>query len=584
MAKERVQRRLAAILAADVVGYSRMMGEDETGTLARLQACRTELLHPKVAEYGGRIVKTTGDGALVEFPSAVDAVQHAVDVQTAIRPWNAGAPEHQYIELRMGINVGDIIVEADDIYGDGVNVAARLEGLAEPGSVCISGTVFDQVKGKLDLTFEDLGPQKVKNISEPVRVYRWQSESTQTAAEIMPDEAPELPDKPSIAVLPFSNMSADPEQEYFSDGISEDIITDLSKLSGLFVIARNSSFAYKGQSPDVRRVAHELGVRHVLEGSVRRSGERVRINAQLIDATTGGHLWAERYDARLDDIFDLQDEITAQIVAALKITLTPSEQARSGRQPTGNLEAYDLYVRGRATAYQTSSAANLQSRSLLLRAIELDPNFAEPYALLSYTYMADWTFRWNDEPDLSRAFNMAERAVALGDELGLVHARLGWLLLFDKQHDAAIAELEKAIELDPNDAEGYAWFAEILNYSGDPERSIEMTKIAMRLNPHYPAPYIFHLGHSYFLLKRYRDASAAIEEAISRAPGFPVTRLFMATLCIETDKPDQAREHIDALMQAAPDVTVSWAQIYPYRSSAHLDRLLNGLRKAGLPE
>ena len=398
------------------------------------------------------------------------------------------------------------------------------------------------------------------------------------------EESLPLPDKPSIAVLPFENMSGDPEQEYFADGITDDIITDLSKLSGLFVIARNSSFAYKGQSPNIRKVTHELGVGHILEGSVRRSGGRVRINAQLVDARTSGHLWAERYDGNLEDIFNLQDEITAKIVAALQVALTPGEQARSGRQMTENMEAYDLYVRARATMYQTSKDANLQSRTLLLRSIELDSDFAEPYALLSYIYMADWTFRWTDVPDLSRAYEMAERAVALDDELGLAHARLGWLHLWDKTHDAAIAELERAIQLDPNDAEGYAWLAEILNYSGDPERSLEMTQRAMRLNPHYPAPYVFHLGHSYFLLKRYDEAEAAIGEAITRAPGFPVPRFFMAVLCSEIDKREQAREHIDALLTLMPDETVTLAeQMFPYRSPEHLERFLSGLRKAGLP-
>ena len=274
MAEERAERRLAAILATDVVGYSRMMGEDETGTLARLQALRKELLHPKVAEYGGRIVKTTGDGTLIEFPSAVDAVQHAVDVQTAIGPWHADTPENQRIEFRMGINVGDIIVEADDIFGDGVNVAARLEALAKPGGICISGTVFDHVKGKLDLPFDDLGPREVKNIAEPVRVYQWSVGKSAAVGNTQPNQKPPLPDKPSIAVLPFDNLSDDPQQEYFSDGLAEDLITDLSKISGLFVIARNSAFAFKGQSIDVRRVAEQLGVRHVLEGSVRKAGGR----------------------------------------------------------------------------------------------------------------------------------------------------------------------------------------------------------------------------------------------------------------------------------------------------------------------
>ena len=340
MAEARVERRLAAILAADIVGYSRLMGVDEAGTLKRVKALRAELLHPKVAAYNGRIVKTTGDGTLIEFPSAVDAVQHAVDVQREMAQRNANLPGGERMALRMGINLGDIIIDGDDIYGDGVNVAARLEGLAEPGGICISGTVYEHVRGKLEIAFEDVGEHTLKNIARPVRVYRVRMDKAVAIT------APALPDKPSIAVLPFQNMSGDPEQEYLADGIVEDTLTALSQVSSLFVVARNSSFAFKGKNPDVREVGRLLGVRYVLEGSVRRSGDRLRVTAQLIDATDGSHVWAERYDRQVQDIFDIQDELTKEIVTALRIQLTDGEQANIWLRSTHNVEAWGYAMRG----------------------------------------------------------------------------------------------------------------------------------------------------------------------------------------------------------------------------------------------
>ena len=400
MAEERVQRRLAAILVADVVGYSRLMEADEEGTRARLRLLQFELIDPKIAADGGRIVKTMGDGILVEFPSAVDAVRNGLDIQGAIRRRNTDVAEERQIGFRVGINVGDVIVEGDDIQGDGVNLAARLEQLCKPGEVYVSGTVYDQTAGKLTASFEDLGEQTVKNISKPLRVYRAYAEldADLQARHQAADSLQSPPDKPSVAVLPFNNLSGDIEQEYFSDGITEDIITDLSKISGLFVIARNSSFSYKGQSTDVRRVARELGVRNVLEGSVRKAGTRVRINAQLIDATSGGHLWAERYDGELDDIFSLQDEITRKIVSALEVKLTEGEQERERNLYVPNWEAYDCFIKGRyivtehyfkfsQQSGEPPSEANLVSaRHQFERAIELDPGFAGGYAGLSWVY------------------------------------------------------------------------------------------------------------------------------------------------------------------------------------------------------
>ncbi len=416
MAEERVQRRLAAILASDVVGYSRLMRADEAGTLAQLKTLRKELLDPKIAEYGGRIVKTTGDGILIEFPSAVDAVLHAVDVQQAMARRNADIAESQRMEIRMGINVGDVIVEDDDLFGDGVNVAARLEGLADPGGICISGNANEQVRDKLQAMFEDLGEQQVKNIDRPVQAYRvsLDSEGAAKATDIQSGTAPlSLPDKPSIAVLPFDNLSGDPEQEYFSDGMAEDLITDLSKISNLSVAARNSSFSFKGQMPDIKDVVEKLGVTFVLEGSVRKMGDRLRINAQLIDGADGRHIWAERYDGDMADIFEFQDDIREQIVSALQVSLTPTDKALTERKPTDSVEAYDLFLKGRANFYRHTLEDLLEAIKCFEVAIEIDPNFADAYGYLSYCHWWGWLQMLPEFDDnLDRANELAERGVA----------------------------------------------------------------------------------------------------------------------------------------------------------------------------
>ena len=386
MAEGRTQRRLAAVFVADVVAYSRLMAADEAGTLAALKAHRKELIDPTTAEHGGRIVKLMGDGALVEFASVVDAVECAVAVQRGMAERNHGIPEDRRIVFRIGINLGDIILDGDDIYGDGVNLAARLEGLAEPGGICISNSAREQVLGKVPLSFADLGEQRVKNIERPVRVYCVVMDGTPAAATAA---SPEPPDKTSIAVLPFTNMSGDPEQEYFADGISEDIITALSKISQLFVIARNSSFTFKGKSVRIQEVSSDLGVRYVLEGSVRKAGNRVRITSQLIDGETGGHLWAERFDRDLTDIFAMQDEVTREIVTALALKLTEGDRQRLTREHTDNMEAYDCFLRGREQLWRLTAETNAQARTLLERAVELDPNFASAFAYLAAVHLVD---------------------------------------------------------------------------------------------------------------------------------------------------------------------------------------------------
>ena len=417
MAEQRDQRRLAAIMVADVVGYSRLMGQDEAGTLARLKKLRAEFLHPKVAEHGGRIVNTTGDGTLVEFASAVDAVKHAIDVQRGMMERNAGLSDEERIDLRLGINVGDIIIDGDDIYGDGVNVAARLEGLAEPGGIYISGTVFDQIGSKLDLTVDDLGPQSVKNIAEPVRTYRIRIEAATLAAG-GGTATPPLPEKPSIAVLPFQNMSGDSEQEYFADGVVEEIITELSRIKWLFVIARNSSFAYKGKSPDIRQVGRELGVRYVLEGSLRKAANRVRISGQLIDAINGAHIWADRFEGGLDDIFELQDQITSSVVGAIEPALTTAEMRRANAKPTESLDAYDCFLQALALFHGFSSTGFENAVALCRKAITIDPQYATPYGLAARSLVYRVALGWASNVEIERndAIEFARKAIDFGTD------------------------------------------------------------------------------------------------------------------------------------------------------------------------
>src|SRR5437867_2929494 len=493
----RIERKLAAILSADVKGYSRLMGEDEVATIRTLTAYQ-EAMTTFIQQHRGRVVDASGDNLLAEFASVVDAVQCAVEIQRELKTKNADLPAPQRMEFRIGINVGDVIVEGERIYGDGVNIAARLEGLAEAGGICISGIVYDQVETKLALGYEYLGEQTVKNIAKPVQVYRVQME--------VGASTPTAPDKPSIAVLPFVNMSGDPEQEYFSDGITEDLITDLSKLSGLFVIARTSVFIYKGKAVEMAEVSRKLGVRYVVEGSVRKAGNRVRINAQLVDATTGGHLWAERYDRELQDIFALQDEVTQKIVFALKIKLTPEEQARFRQAPTDNLEAYDSFLRGQMYMWPSTQEANVQARQLFERAIELDPQYAGAYAVLGWTYFFEWAFQWSQAPQtLAQGFALAQRALTLDDSLPLAHTMLGAFYLWQKRHEQAIAEGERAITLGPNYAEGYAWLGGTFNMAGRPKEAIEVVQQAMRLNPHDPFFYLFILGFAYRLMGRHEE-------------------------------------------------------------------------------
>ncbi len=571
-----MQRKLTAIFIADVRGYSRLMGEDEEATIRTLTVYR-EVMATLIQKHWGRVVDSPGDNLLAEFASVVDAVRCAVEIQEELKARNAGLPENRRMEFRIGINLGDVIVEGERIYGDGVNIAARVEGLAEGGGICISGTVYDQVKNKVALGYEYLGEQAVKNIADPVRVYRARMDPDAAAASL--GGALDLPDKPSLAVLPFVNMSGDPEQEYFSDGLTEDLITDLSKISGVFVIARNSVFTYKGKAVKVEDVGRELGVRNVLEGSVRKAGDRVRITAQLVDAKTGGHLWAERYDRDLRDIFALQDEVTQKIVAALAVKLTGDEQERLVRQYTDNLEAYDYTLRGMEYFSRATKEANAQARQMFEKAIDLDPEYALAYCRLGLTHLMEWAFGWTQDPQsLEQAFELAQRAIALDDSLPEAHSVLGDVYLWKKQHEQAIAELEKTIALDPNDADGLTDLGSILTWAGRPEEAIGLIKKAMRFNPHYPAYYLFHLGHACFLTGEYEEAIAALKRVLNRNPDFVPAHFYLAASYSELGQEEEARTHVTELPEGSLEET---GQRLPYKDHGVLERLFGALRKVG---
>ena len=588
------------------------MNDDEEGTLARLKAHRNEAIDPTIGKHRGRIVKLMGDGALAEFASIVDAVRCAVGIQAAMSERNADVPEDRRIQLRIGVNLGDVIVEGDDIYGDGVNIAARLEGLAEPGGICVSGTVFDHVKGKVDLDFADLGERQVKNIPGSLRVYSVapgtkEGTTHDAVAPLYQTAEPEtgparkesgeavigidlsLPDTPSIAVLPFANMSADPEQEYFSDGITEDIITALSKISSLLVVARNSTFTYKGRAVDVKQVSREQGVRYVLEGSVRKASNRVRVTAQLVDATTGHHLWAERYDRDLEDIFAVQDEITREVVIALDVRLIAGEQARLWSSGTKNLAAWECV---RLSLDLRVTPEDLQeARRLCRRALDLDPNYATAWTMLGWGHHheVDVAMRHaskrSREAALDSALDCANKALELDPSYADAYCLLAICHLSKGEHDQAIAMSVKAVELAPNHAEVLGVSAITQNKSGRPERSLELIRKAMRLCPVYPSWYLWVLGTAYRLTCQIDFAIGAFEAAIKRDADYLAPLVGLASTLGEVGREEDAKTSVSEILRIDPDFSIKkYMGGLSYRDPAVSARFEDGLRKAGLPE
>jgi TolB-like protein/class 3 adenylate cyclase len=635
--KERLPRKLAAILHADIAGYSRLAGEDEDTTHRRLKES-LDLISSTVTSYHGRVINYAGDAALAMFEAVVDAVSCAVAIQHDIAKFNQDVPDERKLQFRIGVNMGDVIEDSGDIFGDGVNVAARLEGLAEPGGICIAESVHIAVGSKLPLDYQDIGAQSVKNIAEPIRVYqvalkpgaelpqptedrksveppkikKWNPlavaltivlivavsaaywlilrESEEVPASVE-QKALSLPDKPSIAVLPFINMSSDKEQEYFVDGMTEDLITDLSKISGLFVIARNSVFTYKGESIDLNQVAAELGIRFILEGSVRRSDKEVRINAQLIDVSTGGHLWAERYDGNLDDVFALQDRVTNKIVSVLAVKLSANDD-RNGKPETGNTDAYDEFLKGWNEYLKQTPKNYVRAISLFNKAVELDPSYSRAYAALAAVYWQSWKRLWHKEIGERRwhdARVQAEQFLsrAMQDPSQLAYQLSSAMSLQKGEIETAIIEAEKAIAMDPNDPEGYIALAGSLSYSGDAQQALLMVEQAMRLNPHYPPYYLYELGLVHFVGSAFDKAVSALEKAVALNPEDSWSQILLLATYGHLDRTDDAFKILDNLsrMNNYEALSVKTASFWhPFKESTDSERFADGLRRAGVPD
>ncbi len=630
-----MERRLAAILAADVVGYSRLIREDEAGTLAALKAHREQLIEPKVAERNGRIVKLMGDGLLIEFPSAVEAVQCAVEIQHTIGERNAEAPEEKRITYRIGINIGDIVVEDDDIYGDGVNVAARLEGLSEPSGICVARNVFNQVKDKLDLTIEHLGEREVKNIAEPVTVYRvvlddkaaalvtpvvqgaakpvyrrwvvaaaaavvlaaavwgvfwWHPWAPYVEPASLERMAFPLPDKPSIAVLPFTNMSGDPDQEYFADGMTEDIITDLSKFELFFVVSRNSSFTYKGASANVKDVARDLGVQYVVEGSVRKFDDRLRITAQLVDAIADKHIWAERYDRELQDVFQVQDEITQSIVTSVAPEYFSAELRRAQRKEEQNLDAWDAFMRGYWHFLRFTKDDNAAAQRLLREAIDLDSHRANYHGMLAVTHLMDALYGWSESRAVSFrvALESAERGLALDGQNTQALRSIGLVHFFSKNHDVALSYYERAVAVNPNEAENRALLGAALGVAGDYDAALDQFETAMRLSPRdaHIATWYNYLAVAAFVVGRNEEAAEWGRKTREANPQFPGGYRTLAASYGNLGRLTEAEAAREKLQELLPHLTIAQLRKrLPYfKNPDDLDRYLDGLRRAGLPE
>jgi adenylate cyclase len=569
-------RRLAAILAADVAGYSRLMGADEEGTLERLKALRRELLDPKIAEHHGRIVKTTGDGMLVEFASVVDAARCAVEVQQAMPERNTDVGADSRIELRIGINLGDVIVEGDDLFGDGVNIAARIEGLADSGGVFVSNTVYDHVRDRLPIVFEDLGERQVKNIARPVRVFRVRDANDAAKSQSAPTLP--LPDKPSIAVLPFANMSGDPEQEYFVDGMVEEITTALSRIRWLFVVARNSTFTYKGRPVAVKEVGRELGVRYVLEGSVRKAGQRVRITGQLIDAVTGTHLWADRFDGSLEDVFELQDKVASSVAGVIEPALQAAETARSAARPTEDLTAYDLYLRAYAMVWSSVKQAP-EALRLMEQAIARDPRYGPALAWAAFCcYRLVQDGRSEDpQADRLKSGDFARRALEVaGEDPGILANAAQALAYFGEDIGAMTALVDRALALNPSYARGWHISGVLRRWAGQPDIAIEHVEASLRLSPRV-GDSLAVMGYAHFVSRRFDEAVPKLLVAIHEDPSNPHPYRYLAACYAEMGRRDDAHEVIERLRAITPFVVPS---VIPYRNPEHRELFLSGLRLA----
>jgi adenylate cyclase len=575
----RVERRLAAILAADVAGYSRLIEADEEGTLRRLKALRAEVIDPKIAAHHGRIVKTTGDGLLVEFASVVDALRCAAEVQAAMGESNAPLPPDRRIAFRVGINVGDIVVEDGDIFGDGVNVAARLEGLAEPGGICVSARVQEDAAGRLDLAFEDMGEQALKNIARPVRAYRVLTAAGSTPARSSSD--PPLPSKPSIAVLPFANMSGDPEQEYFVDGMVEEIITALSRIRWLFVIARNSTFTYKGRPVDVKEVGRELGVRYVLEGSVRKAGQRVRITGQLIDALSGTHLWADRFDGSLEDVFELQDKVAVSVAGVIEPALQAAEMRRSAARPTADLGAYDLYLRALASFSPITKERILEALRLLDQAIAIDPRYGPALAQAALCHARLVTEGWTEAPKKNRCIgiDLARQALQVAEnDSGILAGAALVLARFGEDIGAMIGLVDRALALNPSFARGWRVSGLLRTFAGEPDLAIEHIETSLRLSPRERMGQpLSAMGMAYFFKRQFDEAASKLLLSIQDDPGFPNSYRILAACYAHMGRLDEAHAIVAQLRAITPLVVPGAAQ---FRNPEHRELFLSGLRVA----
>jgi len=579
MAEERVQRRLAAILAADVVGYSRLMGEDEAGTLAALKLRRREVLAPLVSQHGGRIFKLMGDGALVEFPSVVDAVQCAVDIQSGMAAANAALPASKQLLLRIGVSLGDVMVEGGDLYGDGVNLAARLEGLAEPGGICLSEAAHHQVAAKLRLDYRDLGEQSVKNFDQPVRVYSIGTEPVSSGSV----PAALVRDKPAIVVLPFANMSGDPEQEFFADGLTEDVITELSRFRELLVISRNTSTRYKGKAVEVKKIARELAVHYLLEGSVRKLGNRVRVTVQLIDAEADRHIWADRYDRELADIFAIQDEVTSSVVATLFRRVEAATREPAASKPTENMVAYECLLAGKLLHHRSTKEDNAAAMVLLERAIELDPRYAHAHAWVACVLGQAWGYGFCADPDATWKRIMAElqTAHALDDNVSDVHRILAAVHLTNNDHDKAVYHQDRALQLNPNDDLIVVQQGEVLTWLGRADEGIDWIKKAMRLNPYHPERYWNHLGRAYFVAHRYAEAVEAVKHI--HAPDH-FHHALLAAANGQMGNEAEACRHVGEALARKPGFTAAdCLSTTHYKRQEDIDHHRAGLLKAGLP-